>query len=139
MFAELKARFTDAMDNDLNTALAVTAVYDVLKAKTNDATKLALIADFDTVLSLNLLEAAAKVRAQQKQQQAAAQSDELVITCLTEGVDDALKTEVEELIKARADAKKAKDFAAADAIRDKLAGMGVTLKDAKGAVSWEKN
>ena len=139
VFAELKARFTDAMDNDLNTALAVTAVYDVLKAKTNDATKLALIADFDQVLSLNLLDAAAKVRAQQKQQQAAAQSDELVITCLTEGVDDALKAEVEELIKARADAKKAKDFAAADAIRDKLAGMGVTLKDAKGAVSWEKN
>ena len=48
-FAALKTRFTDAMDNDLLTSLAVTALYDVLKAKTNDATKLALIADFDRV------------------------------------------------------------------------------------------
>ena len=62
VFASLKQKFTDAMDNDLNTALAVTALYDVLKAKTNDSTKIALLKDFDTVLSLNLLEEAAKVR-----------------------------------------------------------------------------
>ena len=47
-----------AMDNDLNTSLAVTALYDVLKYKTNDATKLATIADFDRVLSLSLIEKA---------------------------------------------------------------------------------
>ena len=132
------------MDNDLNTALAVTALYDVLKAKTDDATKRALIADFDRVLSLGLLEAAEKVRIAQKAAADAAKAASdaageagLVVTCLTEGVDPAAAAEVEALIRERADAKKAKDFAAADAIRDRLAAMGVTLKDAKGAVSWE--
>ncbi|MBR4895922.1 MAG: cysteine--tRNA ligase, partial [Clostridia bacterium] len=140
----LRARFAEAMDNDLNTALAVTAVYDVLKAKTNDATRRALIADFDRVLSLNLLEAAEKVRLAQKaaadaQKAAHAAADaDLVVTCLTEGVDPATREEVEALIRERAEAKKAKDFARADALRDQLASMGVTLKDAKGAVSWEK-
>ena len=137
-FAALKKRFTDAMDNDLNTALAITALYDVLKAKTNDATKLALIRDFETVLDLGLLEEAAKVAAVQAAAKAAAAVTEWVITCETPDVDPAFKAEVEALIQARADAKKAKDFAKADEIRDKLTGMGVTLKDSKGGVSWTK-
>ena len=138
--AGLRSRFTDAMDNDLNTALAVTALYDVLKAKTNDATKLALIADFDRVLSLGLIDAAAKLRESAKAAAAAAKTSDagLVVTCLTEGVDEETKAAVEALIRERADAKAAKDFARADAIRERLAGMGVALKDAKGAVSWEK-
>ena len=62
---ELKARFTKAMDNDLNTSMAVTVLYDVLKAKTNDATKLAILDSFDHVLSLSLLEkAAARIHAE---------------------------------------------------------------------------
>ena len=52
------------MGNDLNTSMGITAVYDALKAKTNDATRLALIGDFDTVLSLSLLEKAAAKRAE---------------------------------------------------------------------------
>ncbi|MBR2611694.1 MAG: cysteine--tRNA ligase, partial [Clostridia bacterium] len=56
-----KAKFVDALDNDLNTALAVTALYDVFKLKTNDATKLALIRDFDRVLSLDLIRLATEV------------------------------------------------------------------------------
>ena len=140
-FASLKQRFVDAMDNDLNTALAVTAVYDVMKAKTNDATKVALLRDFDTVLSLGLIEEAAKVReANQKAAEAAknAPAAALVITCTTEGVDDETKAKVEALINDRADAKKAKDFAKADAIRDELTAMGVTIVDVKGGVNWSK-
>ena len=140
-FENLKKRFADAMDNDINTALAVTAVYDVLKAKTNDATKIALLKDFDTVLSLNLLEEAAKVReANRKAAEAAknAPAAALVITCTTEGVDDETKAKVEALIGDRADAKKAKDFAKADAIRDELTAMGVTIVDVKGGVNWSK-
>ena len=57
-FDELKKIFTDAMDNDINTSLAITALYDVLKSDANDATKRALINDFDRVLSLDLLKAA---------------------------------------------------------------------------------
>ena len=53
--AELKAKFRAAMDNDLNTSLSITALYDVLKAKTNAATKLAAIADFDKVLCVGLI------------------------------------------------------------------------------------
>ena len=139
VFASLKQKFTDAMDNDLNTALAVTALYDVLKAKTNDATKIALLKDFDIVLSLNLLEEAAKVReANRKAAEAAknAPAAALVITCGTEGVADDMKAKVEELINARADAKKAKDFAKADAIRDELSAMGVAIVDVKGGVNW---
>ena len=50
----LKAKFSTALDNDLNTSLAVTAVYDILKAKTNDDTKLAAIDHIDSVLGLQL-------------------------------------------------------------------------------------
>lgn len=56
MFEKLKTDFTSAMDNDLNTSLAVTALYNVLKSDANNATKLALISDFDKVLSLSLIE-----------------------------------------------------------------------------------
>ena len=140
-FVNLKKRFSDAMDNDLNTALAVTAVYDVLKAKTNDATKIALLKDFDTVLSLNLLEEAAKVREANKKAAEAAKNAPaaaLVITCTTEGVDAETTAKVEALINDRAAAKKAKDFAKADAIRDELTAMGITIVDVKGGVNWSK-
>ncbi|MBQ3591213.1 MAG: cysteine--tRNA ligase, partial [Clostridia bacterium] len=130
--------FTQQMGNDLNTSMGVTAIFDVLKAKTNDATKLALIRDFETVLDLGLIEEAAKVAELQAAAKAAAAVTEWVITCETPGLDDAFMAEVEGLIQARADAKKAKDFAKADEIRDTLTGMGVTLKDSKGGVSWTK-
>ncbi len=140
-YATLKQKFADAMDNDLNTALAVTAVYDVLKAKTNDATKIALLNDFDKVLSLNLLVAAAKVREANKKIAEAAKNAPaaaLVITCTTDGVDADTVAKVEALINDRAAAKKAKDFAKADAIRDELTAMGVTIVDVKGGVNWSK-
>ena len=59
------------MDNDLNTAMGVTALYDVLKAKTTGATKLAIIGDYDTVLSLDLLKKAEAER--EKKEKAASQ------------------------------------------------------------------
>lgn len=46
--------FSEALDNDLNTSLALTCVYDVLKADADDATKLYVIGEFDKVLSLDL-------------------------------------------------------------------------------------
>lgn len=140
-FAALKQKFVDAMDNDLNTALAITAVYDVLKAKTNDATKVSLLNDFDRVLSLNLIGAAAKVREANKKLAEAAKNAPaaaLVITCMTDGVDADTVAKVEALINDRASAKKAKDFAKADAIRDELTAMGVTIVDVKGGVNWSK-
>ena len=61
-FDEQKASFVKALDNALNPSLAVTAIYDVLKADTNGTTKRALLADFDKVLCLNLLENADKLK-----------------------------------------------------------------------------
>jgi cysteinyl-tRNA synthetase len=115
-FDEYKAKFCAALDNDMNTALGVTAIYDVLKAKTTPATKLALIEDFDRVLGLDLVPVARK---QLDAEKAAAE----------EAANDPFIMEIEELIKQRADAKKAKDYARADAIRAELSAKGVTLID----------
>ena len=120
-FDELKKIFTDAMDNDINTALAVTAVYDVLKADTNDATKLALIEDFDRVLSLDLIENANK----EQQDSPADDNSELAAT-------------VEAAIAKRAEAKKAKNYAEADRIRDELKAMGIVIEDTAQGVKWKK-
>ena len=54
VYEKLKEKFLGALNGDLNTSLAITALYDVLKEKTNDATKLFALADFDKVVSLNL-------------------------------------------------------------------------------------
>ncbi|MBQ8378188.1 MAG: cysteine--tRNA ligase, partial [Oscillospiraceae bacterium] len=60
-YDELYNSFKDALDNDLNTSLAITALYDVLKADANGKTKVALIKEFDKVLSLDLIDKALKL------------------------------------------------------------------------------
>ena len=129
-FADLKKGFTDALDNDLNTSLAITAVYNVLKAKCSDATKLALLADFDRVLSLGLLEAAAAIRAAAEAEAKAAAN---------EHADDPEAEEIEALIAARAAAKKEKNFAEADRIRAELTSRGITLTDTAQGTKWQRN
>ncbi len=130
MFATLKGRFTDAMDNDLNTSLAVTAVYDVLKAKTNDATKLALLEDFDRVLSLDLIGHGKALRAKQEEEAKKA-------LAAPEGVSEELAREVEALIEERKEAKKAKNYARADEIRKYLADKGITLIDSSAGTTYK--
>ena len=130
--AELKQKFSKAMDNDLNTSMAVTVLYDVLKTKTNGATKCAVLADFDSVLGLKLLEKAADQR--KKQAQMAAQP--ALFTVVSEsGEEDA---NVEALIRRRQDAKKAKSFAEADRIRDELKAQGVEVIDVPGGAKWKR-
>ena len=133
-FAALKEKFSAALDNDLNTSLAVTAIYDVLKAKTSDTTKLAALADFDRVLSLDLIEkAAAKREADAKAKAAAANVAFAVIS--EDGEEDKA---VEEMILARRDAKKAKNFAEADRIRDELKAMGIEVTDIPNGAKWKR-
>ncbi len=117
----LKQRFVSALNGDLNTSLAVTAMYDVLKAKCSDATKLAALADFDRVLSLDLLPAAEKLR-RKEAAQAAASAD----------------PEIDALVAARTDAKKAKNFAEADRIRDELKARGIEIVDTPQGTKWRK-
>ena len=123
-FDALKAGFVKALDNDLNTSLAVTAVYDVLKANTNGATKRALLADFDRVLCLNLLENAAKLNEEKAEPEKAPSDDPFV-------------REIEAMIEARKEAKKAKNYAEADRIRNELAAKGVTLIDTKEGTTFK--
>ena len=120
-FAKLKERFVGALNGDLNTSLAVTAVYDVLKAKTNDATKLAALADFDQVLSLNLLSAAETLR-KKEAAEAAASAD----------------PEIDALVAARNQAKKEKNYAEADRIRDELKARGIEIIDTPQGTKWRK-
>ena len=124
-FDELKANFCEAMDNDLNTSLGVTALYDVLKSDANDATKIALIADFDKVLSLSLIENAEKAKKEAGKANEAA------------GVDDDFAREIEALIAERAEAKKAKNYARADEIRKYLSDRGVTLIDTSAGTQYK--
>ena len=115
-------QFQAALDNDLNTSLAVTALYDVLKASVNDATKRALIARFDEVLGLDLLGHAAALR---EQEAAPAQS----------GEGDA---EIEALIAQRTQAKADKNWAEGDRIREELKTQGIELIDTKEGVTWKR-
>ena len=123
-FDALKERFVKALDGDLNTSLAVTALYDVLKAKTNDATKLAALGDFDYVLGLNLLTAAEKAR----QAAAAEKSGET-------GESDPA---IDALVSQRAEAKKAKNWAEADRIRDELKAQGIEIIDTPQGATWRR-
>ena len=128
----LKQKFTAALDNDLNTSLAVTALYDVLKAKTNDETKLFVLGDFDRVLGLSLLEKAAVKRDELKKQ--AVTAGEFTIVSES-GEEDA---DVEAQIRARQDAKKAKNFAEADRIRDELKAKGIEVTDIPHGAKWKR-
>ncbi len=120
-FNALKDRFVGALNGDLNTSLAVTAVYDVLKAKCNDATKLALLEDFDRVLSLNLLSAAQKIRQKQAKEEAANADPR-----------------IDALVASRTEAKKAKNFAEADRIRDELKAEGIEIIDTPQGAKWRR-
>ena len=119
--AALRDRFTDALNNDLNTSLAVTAVYDVLKAKCSDATKLAALADFDRVLSLDLIKAAEALSKKQAEENAASADPE-----------------IDALVAARTAAKKAKNYAEADRIRDELKARGIEIIDTPQGPKWKK-
>lgn len=131
-FDALKAKFTAALDNDINTSLAITALYDVLKYNTNDFTKLAALADFDRVLSLDLIKKSELKREELKKEQLKAGE----FTIISE--DGSEDEEVHALIIARKDAKKAKNFAEADRIRDELKARGIELTDIPHGVKWKK-
>lgn len=108
-----RAKFKEALSNDLNTANACTVLYDVLKVNTNDTTKYALIEEFDQVLSLDLTKKKEKK------------------------VDASLVAWIEEKIDERNEAKKAKNYALADQIRDELLSKNVVIKDTREGTVYE--
>ena len=119
--AEYSKKFSKVLGNDLNTSLAVTAVYDALKADANDATKLSIIKDFDKVLSLDLVEQAKKLT---DKKTAAPASEE--------------DAEIDALVAQRTQARKDKNWAEADRIRDELNARGIVLTDTPEGVKWSR-
>lgn len=112
-YNEYIEKFSEAIKDDLNTSNMVTLVYDVLKDDISDGTKLAIIEKFDEVLSLDLTVAEEKE------------------------VDADLQKEVLAKIEERKEAKKNKDFAKADAIRDELLARGIKLIDTREGTTYE--
>ena len=118
-FDYYREKFESALCDDLNSSMAVTILYDMLKDDMSDATKHALAESFDEVLSLNLTTAHATREADNT-------------------IDTALESYVLTKIEERKMAKKEKDFAKADAIRSELLEKGIVLEDTREGVKWKK-
>jgi cysteinyl-tRNA synthetase len=118
-FAPVLAKFDEAMADDLNTPIALTALEEALAVKKVDAgIKRAVIEDMDAVLGLKLFDLTrADLRIRPKS------------ATITED-------EIEAALARRKEARAAKDFAASDAIRDELAAQGVEVMDGD-PLGWE--
>ncbi len=117
VYTEYEQKFAEILGNDINTSSSITVVYDVLKADTNDATKRAILGRIDEVLSLSLL--------REPEEDA-------------NEVDQELVGYIEQMIEERKAAKKEKNFARADEIRDELLAKGIVLKDTREGTTWER-
>lgn len=114
---EYRIKFAEALGNDLNTSMGLTVLYDALKEDMPGAAKRKIIREMDSVLSLGL------ERAWEREE------DE---------VDEELSAYVEQKIAERAAAKKEKNFARADEIRDELKAKGILIKDTREGVVWSR-
>lgn len=116
---ELVAKFEAAMDDDFNTADAVSAIFELVKLANSTA---------NAESSKSYVELLAGTLAKL--------SD--VLGIITERKAEVLDSEVEELIAARQQARKEKNFALADEIRQKLLDMGIVLEDTREGVKWKR-
>ena len=120
--SKYRERFIEAMDDDFNTADAVSVMFELIRE-----------ANTITAADKNPTKAAAKA--------ALDMLDELngvLGVIYGGGEDDELAAEVEALIEARQNARKEKNWAEADRIRDQLKDMGIVLMDTKQGVQWKK-
>ena len=116
---ELVAKFEAAMDDDFNTADAVSAIFELVKLANSTAN-----------------EESTRAYAELLAGTIAKLSD--VLGIITERKAEVLDSEVEELIAARQRARKEKNFALADEIRQKLLDMGIVLEDTREGVKWKR-
>ncbi len=115
----LKARFIEAMDDDINTADAISVIFDMVKHINISVDEKTGSGNIDKAYEL------------------------LCELCSVLGIEVSVKEElldadVEELINERTEAKKAKNFARADEIRDMLKDMGIVLEDTRQGVKWKR-
>ena len=116
---ELVVKFEAAMDDDFNTADAVSAIFELVKLANSTAN-----------------EESSKAYVELLAGTIAKLSD--VLGIITERKAEVLDSEVEEMIAARQQARKEKNFALADEIRQKLLDMGIVLEDTREGVKWKR-
>lgn len=116
---ELVAKYEAAMEDDFNTADAISAVFEIVKlsnSTTNEESTAAYVAWLKAELD-RLCE---------------------VLGIITEKKEEILDSEIEDMIAQRQAARKAKNFALADEIRGKLLDMGIVLEDTREGVKWKR-
>ena len=104
-------KFKEAFSNDMNTSMMLTVLYDVIKSDLNSNTKLYLIKDFDSVLSLSLFD--------------------------DEEIPEELKKYILSKIEERNKAKMEKDYTKADNIREELLSKNIVIKDTREGTIFE--
>ena len=117
--ADFKKQFTDAMDDDINTADAISALFDIVKYANTNFNETTSKEALDT--AYNLLSELMEVLGVKAKKEA-----------------DFLDSDIEALIEERNNARKNKDFKRADEIRDMLKDAGIILEDTRGGVKWKR-
>lgn len=116
-----KTKFIEAMDDDLNTADAISVIFELVKFMNTNVSESSSRLFVENCLSL---------------------FDELTgvlnIANKADDLDDELVKKVEDLIEKRSEAKKNKDFGLADRIRDELSSMGIVIEDTRQGVKWKR-
>ncbi len=115
----LVEKYEAAMDDDFNTADAIAAIFELVKLSNTTLTG-ADSREFVEFMK-NTIETLCDV-----------------LGLIVDTGDVALDSEIEALIAERTQARKDKDFARADAIRDQLTGMGISLEDTREGVKWKR-
>lgn len=117
----LKQNFLDAMEDDLNTAVAIASIFELVKLANVAASEHKIITREMAQYFVSLIRELCGV-----------------LGILTRQEETSLDKEIEELIQKRQEARKAKDFALADKIRDDLQNRGILLEDTPSGVKWRR-
>ena len=112
-------KYEDAMDDDLNTADAISVIFELVKYANVNVTEESSKATVERVL--NTIEKLCDI-----------------LGIITEKKEEILDSDIEALIEERQAARKAKNFARADEIRDQLSSMGIILEDTREGVKWKR-
>ena len=112
-------KYEDAMDDDLNTADAISVIFELVKYANVNVTEDSSKATVELVL--NTIEKLCDI-----------------LGIITEKKEEILDSDIEALIEERQAARKAKNFARADEIRDQLSSMGIILEDTREGVKWKR-
>lgn len=112
-------KFEDAMDDDFNTADAIAAIFELVKFSNTNVKE-----GSSGAFAAGLLEILLKLCG--------------VLGIIAEKKEEMLDKEIEDLIAQRQEARKVKDFARADEIRDELLKKGILLKDTREGVKWQR-